>query len=109
MAAYPKPTAQVEPYVNVLGTGLTIRFLLAFGGAELHLPKNPKAETHLVQVVGLDKARALGRIDDYRLQRRVPLAKRWLAGCLRAEGATTADIARTLRVSDHSVRQWFKS
>lgn len=104
---YPKPTAQVAPYVDVLGPWLTIRFLLTFGGAELYLPTEPGTHTRLVALVGQDKARQLAA-SAHLLQRRVPLAKRWLAGYLRAEGNSSAQIARTLRASDTSVRKWLK-
>jgi hypothetical protein len=35
------------------------------------------------------------------------LAKQWLAEMLRWQGLSTAQTARTLRVSDITVRRWF--
>ena len=101
---YPKPTAQVSPYVDVLGIELTIDFLLAFGGAEIPLSHRPGDASRVAAVVGPELASALAA-KDHLLQRRVPLAKAWLAGCLRARGLSVNDIARTLRSSDVSIRR----
>lgn len=105
---YPKPTAQVEPYVEVLGFELAIAFLMQFGGAELYIAKDPKGRGQLEALVGADRVKALGAID-HRLQRRVPLAKPWLAACLSARGLNIAEIARVLRTSDTSIRKWLKT
>ncbi|MDT8855927.1 helix-turn-helix domain-containing protein [Paracoccaceae bacterium Fryx2] len=105
---FPRPTAQVEPYFNVLGAELTVEFLLTFDGAELYLAAEPKGRSRLETLVGPDKARALGRSTRI-TQRRVPLAKAWLAAVLEWQGHSTADIARTLRTSDISVRKWLKA
>ena len=64
----------------------------------------PILET-LAMVVGLPNARALGA-RAHRMQDRVPLAKPWIAAVLRASGASTAKIARTLHVTDVTVRRW---
>lgn len=102
-APMPKPTAQVAVYVDVLGADLAVTFLLTFGGAELHLAQNPRGQGQVEAVVGLERARALAA-QDHRLQRRVPLAKKWLARMLNWQGHSTAHIARTLRTTDVSVR-----
>jgi len=39
------------------------------------------------------------------LQRRVPLAQKWLAQMLNWQGHSTANIARTLQISDVSVQR----
>ena len=103
-APYPKPTAQVEPYVDVLGTDLAIEFLLTFGGAPVYIPDNPGDKSELVALIGIEKTRALAA-EKHRLQARVPLAKHWLIRCLRARGEPVLQIARTLRMSDVSVRR----
>ena len=105
--AYPKPTAQVAPYVEAFGFDMAIAFLLQFGGAELYVGKNPRGRSQFEALVGPERAKALGA-NDHRLQRRVPLAKPWLAACFATRGMGTAEIARTLRVSDTSVRKWLK-
>ncbi|WP_323005437.1 helix-turn-helix domain-containing protein [Pseudorhodobacter sp.] len=104
----PKPTAQVAVYVEILGVDLAVTFLLAFGGAELHLAQNPKGKGQVEAVIGLDNARALAA-QDHRLQRRVPLAKKWLAQMLDWQGHSIAHIARTLRTTDVSVRGWLRA
>lgn len=106
MNAPPVP-AQVAPYVEALGIAMTVRFLLIFGGAELYYATDPKGRGRVEALVGPDRAAELGRIS-HRLPRRVPLAKPWLAAQLRSEGYGIADIARTLRTSDVSVRKWLK-
>lgn len=104
----PKPTAQVEPYFEVLGPELTVDFLLQFGGAELHFSNDPKGHGAVEKLVGTDKAKALATSRNRALQKRVPLAKRWLARMLNWQGRSAADIARTLRATDVSVRGWLK-
>lgn len=103
----PRPTAQVQPYVDALGADLAVRFLLTFGGAEMAVSANPKGRSRLEALVGPEKARALAEQADL-LQRRVPLAKRWLAAYLAWQGHPAAEIARQLRVTDSSVRGWLK-
>lgn len=101
----PRPTAQVAPYVEVMGADMAVQFLLAYGGAELYLAENPKGCAAHEHLIGADNAKALAAVA-HRLQKRVPLAKRWLAAMLSWQGHSAAHIARTLRVSDVSVRRW---
>lgn len=101
----PRPTAQVAPYVEALGADMAVRFLLAFGGAEMSMAADPTDRAAHVQLIGQDKAEALAAIA-HRLQKRVPLAKKWLAAVLHWQGHSAAHIARTLRVSGVSVRRW---
>lgn len=100
----PKPTAQVEPYVKVLGVDTAIEFLLAFGGAEISLSVNPTSRSKVVQLVGRKKAIALARTP--RLPRRVPTARKWLVMALGAKGLPVNEIARKLHVTDVAVRKW---
>ena len=104
----PKPTAQVEPYFEVLGPELTVDFLLQFGGAELVFSNDPKGRSTVEKLIGSDKAKALAESRNRSMQKRVPLAKRWLARMLDWQGHSTAHIARTLRATDVSVRGWLK-
>ncbi len=103
----PRPTAQVEPYVEALGSDLAVRFILQFGGAEVYIAADPKGRSSYEVLVGPDGARALAAVAD-RLQARVPIANRWLAAMLAWQGYSTAHIARTIRVSDPTVRRWLK-
>ena len=75
---YPKPTAQVEPYFEVLGLDDTLRFIEEFGGTEIYIARNPRTRSSVVALLGFDKANALTSIS-HRLQPRVPLAKKWRA------------------------------
>ena len=102
---YPDPPAQVSVYSDVLGIERTIDFLLAFGGAEIPFSRNPGATSRVAALIGPDLTRALAE-RDHLLPRSVPLAKRWLAACFEARGMSRADIARTLRCSEVSVRKW---
>ena len=104
---FPKPTAQVAPWFDVLGPELTVRFLLTFGGAELHLAKDPRGGGRLEALVGYEKAKLLAA-RDHLLPSRVPLAKPWVAAALAWEGHTVAEIARRLHVTDTTVRGWLK-
>jgi AraC-like DNA-binding protein len=102
----PPPPAQIAPFVQILGVDLAALFLLRFGGAELALSENPREDSQLSALVGIDNARELGKL--LRIPRRIPLAKPWLAGYLCAQGYSIAETARRLHVSDVSVRRYFK-
>ena len=106
--AFPRPTAQVEPFHKVLGPELTITFLLQFGGAPLSLSENPEGRSALERLVGEANARKLGRTCGHLAKKRVPLAKRWLARALKVQGHSNAQIARTLRATDVSVSGWLR-
>lgn len=98
--------AHIQPYLDVLGVDDTIDFLLTFGGAELSLRDNPRTGK-LVQMFGRDKAIALAKAAAH-LPRRIPLAKPWIAQQLNEKGLSVAAIARSLHVSDVSVRAYLK-
>ncbi|HFQ15871.1 MAG TPA: helix-turn-helix domain-containing protein [Rhodobacteraceae bacterium] len=105
---YPPPPAQVAVYADVIGPARTVDFLLAFGGAEMAIPKSPGKNSMLAHVVGIENARKLSA-NAHRLPKRVPLAKKWLTQSLAMQGLPVAQIARTLRTSDVSVRKWLKA
>lgn len=102
-APFPKPIAQVEPFVRVLGIDLTVEFLLRFGGSEAYFAANPGEKSAVVRLIGAENAVALAKLD---LPRTVPLANPWLAEVLRWRGQSTAAIARTLRVTEATIRRW---
>lgn len=103
--AVPRPPAQIEPYVEALGVDDTIRFLLEFGGAQIYIGARPGRGSQVAALLGLDKARALGRVHD-RLPARVPLVKSWTAQAMFAQGLPIQKIARKMHVSDTAVRRW---
>ncbi len=102
----PRPTAQVEPYVQILGVDLTMTFLLTFGGAQLYLSNDPKGKSQVETLLGYDKLKELAARPG--LQSRVPLAKRWLAEMLDWQGHSNAHIARTLRVTEQTVSRYLR-
>ena len=106
--AFPKPTAQVQPYFEVLGPDLTVDFLFTFGGAEIFVSDSPKARSRHEKLIENEMTKALGE----RLNpgpSRVPLAERRLAQVLSFQGHSSATIARQLRVSDTTVCKWLKA
>ncbi len=103
----PRPTAQVQPYVDALGIEAAMSFILAFGGAELYVAKDPKGQSAYEAHLGPDKSKALAAVAN-RLPKRVPLAKRWMAEMMAWQGLSVAHIARTLRVQDTTVRGYLR-
>ncbi len=102
----PRPPAHIEPYVTALGAEVAVKFLLAFGGADFYIAKDPKGNSMAVDVIGLQGLHALAAIRD-RLQARVPTAKPWIAQYLaEVEGLSKAEIARKLHASNVSVGRW---
>ncbi len=104
---FPKPPAQVAPYVDILGPELTVQLLLSFGGAELYIPQSPQGRSRIEALIGRDKVKALAQ-SDHLFRRRVPLANPWVAACLHFQGLATNEIARKLRITDVTVRKHLK-
>ncbi|MBT8170435.1 helix-turn-helix domain-containing protein [Falsiruegeria litorea] len=104
----PKPTAQVEPYLEALGLDDTLKFIEAYGGTEIYIAQQPQSRSSVVDLVGYAKARALAVID-FRLARRVPLAKKWRAQVYKSQGLKTVEIARKLGSAESTVRLYLKS
>ncbi len=105
----PRPPAQVLPYFETLGLELTISFLLTFGGADLYLPADPKGGSEVEAHIGRDNLKALAalsRAPKSTMQKRVPLAKRWLTEVLHWQGHSAAAIARKLRITTVSVGRY---
>ena len=86
----------------------TVDFLLQFGRAELHFSADPKGRSAVEKLIGPDNAKALAETRNRATQKRVPLSKRWLSRMLHWQGRSAADVARTLRATDVSVRGWLK-
>lgn len=105
----PRPPAHVAPYVAALGADKAADFLMKFGGAGIYLPEHrPSLHSEWAKFVGADLAEKLisemggGEI-------KVPTAKKWLAAYFRVgRGLKVAEIARTLHVSEWSVRQYLR-
>jgi hypothetical protein len=101
--------ANLRPFVDVLGEGGAIAFLLEFGGATFYLAEDPKGGSEILQHLGEAKGRELvarlrqGTAHPYL---RFPVAKKWLAATMRRDGAPYSAIARRLHVTDSTVRSW---
>lgn len=104
---YPKPPAQAAPYIEALGLEDTLKFIEAFGGIEIYIATHPSQASQVVTLVGYPKARALAEIAD-RLQRRVPLLKKWRAHVYASLGLPKSQIALKLGVTDVMVRNYLK-
>ncbi len=105
MSNVPRPPAHLEPYVRVLGADDAIKVFLEFGGAEMYLAPSPKGRSALAQLVGIDKA---ARLAEVCTQKRVPVAKPWIAQVWKSQGLSIAEIARKLHTTDVTVRKWVK-
>ena len=105
----PRPTAQVAPFVEVLGPELTVAFLISFGGAELYLAAAPGGRSALEALVGHDKAKALAAHPDMQMIQRIPLARKWLVQMMAWQGQPNAHIARTVRVATSTVRRYLNT
>jgi hypothetical protein len=103
---YPRPPANLEPYVEVLGPELAIEFLLRFGGARLYVPSHPGGRSAAEALIGSERLHLLGLRLGERLTHRIPIGNRWIVAALAARGASVTEIARTVRVTDISVRKW---
>lgn len=101
------PPAQIASYVDVLGQDLAVQFILAFGGAEIYIPRDPQNRSRVAAVIGQEMTARLAQRAD-QLPRRVPTAKPWLAAVMRAQGMPVAEIARRLHVTDVTVRAMLK-
>ena len=57
----PRPTAQVQAYVDAMGAEMTVTFVLSYGGAEMHVANNPCGRSSHERLIGRDAARRLGQ------------------------------------------------
>ncbi|RXF75062.1 hypothetical protein [Hansschlegelia zhihuaiae] len=109
--SYPEPPVpeNLAAYVDAMGRQLAVRFLLRFGGGYLALSANPRSGSPVVELIGERAARALfERLSarSGRSQVRVPTDRRWIARQMKSDKASTSEIARTLHVSDVTVRKY---
>lgn len=100
------PPPAVQLYLDAMGRDATVAFLLAFGGGSVYLPAKVTDRSRVATVVGymaaasLTSALGCGHV-------RPPLAKRWIAHQLAANGASRSEIARRLHLSNEAVRCYF--
>jgi hypothetical protein len=105
---YPKPSAHLAPYVEVLGPEIAIVFLLRFGGSRLYFPDRPGGRSNAEAVIGPENFQRLASVLGSRLTNRVPIGNRWLVAALAAQGKSIGEIARTVRATDVSVHKWLR-
>lgn len=97
----------VVPYVRAVGLHKTVQLLLECGGAPLYFAKNPTFRSRVVAIVGEEGVQALEEELGTRAPR-VPLANRWIATYLAADGMKVHEIARRMHTSDVTVRNYLK-
>lgn len=106
-APVPVP-AHLAPYVEVLGTAGAGALFLALGGSQIYLPRRSSKRTLAAQTIGADNVERLAAALGYGYIK-VPLARRWIAEVLRAEGKSDNEIARLVRADVATVRRWLGS
>lgn len=101
--AYPRHPAHLDAFVEELGPEMAVRFLIAFGGARLYFPNDPRGRSRAEALIGADALRRLGqRMPSMKSE--IPIANTWLIQALTAEGKGTAEICGMLRVSARTVK-----
>ena len=96
---------EVQPYLEVLGAELAIRFFLEFGGTGLYMPtRATRRGSDIANFLGTEMALALGKkLGSGTIK--IPLAKRWIAQYLRIEkGESISKICRTIHMTETTVR-----
>lgn len=102
--AYPRHPAHLDPYIEVLGPELAVRFLIEFGGARMYFPEDPKGKSRAEAMIGADALRRIGqRLTSNRPD--IPIANTWLVQAMTAEGKGTWEICNTLRITIKTVRE----
>lgn len=102
----PLPGALAE-IAEVAGREAALQLALHLGGAPLHIPKakNVGPDHPLVRAVGLGVARIIvARFEGENID--IPLAQRALVLHLAAGGMSSLEIARRLRMTIQTVRQY---
>ena len=101
--AFERPAlAAVDEMANAIGVDKTLILIDRIGGGRQFFPKNPRPDSLVVRLIGLEDALKLA--DLYRGDRPyIPLSKRSLILRLRAQRLTVTEIARRLRCSERTV------
>lgn len=99
----PPPPAELAHLAELLGAEGLFRLLDTHGGTRLYVPRTPAPASPLAVLLGMAAAEQLAAEwgGDYL---RVPLAKAWMARCLRARGYSHGMIARHMRTTENTVR-----
>jgi hypothetical protein len=91
--------------VAAIGKDKAADLCLTLGGTIVYLGQDPAAETLVGRAIGSEAAAALARALGPG-QHRVPTARRFIAGQLKARQLTVRQIARTLHADEWTVRRW---
>lgn len=102
----PPPPDNIAPYVEALGIEDAMRLFLSVGGSDVYLPRHSTRRSLSARTIGADKVERLTEVFGYG-HIKVPLARQWVAAVMKAQGASLAEIARTVRVDVATVRRWF--
>lgn len=104
MSDYPRHPAHLDPYIEVLGPELAVRFLIEFGGTPAYFPDDPKGKSAAEALIGPERLRALGaRMPSNWAE--IPMPRPWLIRALDAEGKSVAAICRLLHTSSTNVKK----
>jgi hypothetical protein len=105
---YPRHPAHLDPFVEVLGPALAVRFLIEFGGSPIYFPSDPKGKSAAEALIGAAKLRELGqRMPSNRVE--IPMPKNWLIQALHAEGLAVGQICRALKTSSTNVKRTLRN
>ncbi|WP_048648966.1 hypothetical protein [Nitratireductor soli] len=97
--------ANIAPYVEALGTDDAVRLFLSVGGSDIYLPRRSSPRSLAARAIGPDRVDRLAQRFGYGYIK-VPLARQWVASVMKANGASLAEIARTVRADVATVRRW---
>ena len=96
--------ANIAPYVNVLGVDDAVKLFLELGGCTVYLSGDPREGSLVTNVIGTQNAAALAKqLGGGHIK--IPLARKWTAQALLAGGKGVAEIARTIRADESTVRR----
>lgn len=99
--------ANLRPFVETLGEEAARRLFIDLGGSTVILSRIPRENSLITKTLDRDQNSALvkkigiGNV-------KIPLARKWIADSMSRSGASTAEIARTVRADEETVRRWLK-
>lgn len=103
-----KVPAFVDRLIEAIGLDATVTLILEMGGATIYVAADPQIGARLESAIGAEAVRKLASAMPGGDRWRVPLAPKFLARHLRAQGLPIQEIARQLRRADVSVKNWLK-
>jgi hypothetical protein len=103
-AGAPRPPAQVQPYIEIIGLDATLALVQEFGGVRAYVAKDPPVDSKMVKAIGMAAAVRLGKALGGESPR-IPVARAWLVQHYASLKWSVPRIARELRIADFSVRR----